>query len=112
MSYSLIPTHKFKKQAKRLAKKYPSLKEELRELADVLSQNPIQGTDLGNNTYKIRLAVKSKGRGESGGMRIITFVVATAAEVYLLTIYGKSEIAALSDKEIREEVNQIKNKKT
>lgn len=109
MSYSIIPTDKFKKQAKRLIKKYSSLKEELRQLADDLAQNPTQGTELGHHTYKIRLAVKSKGKGKSGGMRIITYVVTADQEVYLLTIYDKSEIASLSDKDIKEEVNRIKN---
>lgn len=109
MSYSVILTDKFKKQAKRLLKKYSSLQEELRQLAIDLAQKPTQGTELGHQTYKIRLAVKSKGRGKSGGMRIITYVVTADQEVYLLTIYDKSEIASLSDKDIKEEVRRIKN---
>ena len=43
MSFNVIPTDKFKKEAKRLIRKYPSLKEELRELSHVLSQNPTTG---------------------------------------------------------------------
>ncbi|MBB6612988.1 type II toxin-antitoxin system RelE/ParE family toxin [Pontibacter sp. Tf4] len=109
MSYNIIPTDRFKKQAKRLLKKYSSLHDELRQLAADLAQNPTQGTELGHHTYKIRLAVKSKGKGKSGGMRIITYVVTTDKEVYLLTIYDKSEIASLSDKDIKEEVKRIKN---
>ena len=33
MSYNIIPIEKFKKEAKRLIKKYPSLKNELIELS-------------------------------------------------------------------------------
>ena len=63
MSYSIIPTDKFRKEAKRLAKKYPSLKADLTELNEQLIQNPKAGTALGNDTYKIRLAIKAKVKG-------------------------------------------------
>lgn len=72
MSYNVIPTSIFKSQAKRLVKKFPSLKKELVELLNTLSQSPATGTPLGSDIYKIRLAVRSKGKGKSGGMRIIT----------------------------------------
>ena len=60
MNYSVIPIDKFKKEAKRLVKKYPSLKTELLELNNEVSVNPKAGTALGNDTYKIRLAIKRK----------------------------------------------------
>jgi hypothetical protein len=53
MSYSVIPIEKFKKEAKRLIKKYPSLKTELASLSYLLTDAPNLGTPLGNNTYKI-----------------------------------------------------------
>lgn len=49
-----------KKEAKKLAKKYPSLKTELVELFGILTDNPTLGTPLGNDIYKIRLAIASK----------------------------------------------------
>jgi hypothetical protein len=107
MSYNIIPTPFFKSQAKRLIKKFPSLKTELSELSTTLSVTPNLGTDIGNNTFKIRLAVKSKGKGKSGGMRIITFKVDKNKEVYLLTIYDKSEMDSLDDKAIKFLIRQI-----
>ncbi|RYD75055.1 MAG: hypothetical protein EOP53_17160, partial [Sphingobacteriales bacterium] len=92
MSYSVIPIGKFKKEAKRLVKKYPSLKNELIELASVLLANPTTGTSLGNNVFKIRIAIKSKAVGKSGGARVITYVVSENKEIYLLTIYDKAEL--------------------
>lgn len=71
MSYNVIATSLFKSQAKRLIKKFPSLKNELSALAVILAQAPDTGTPLGNDTFKICMAVKSKGKGKSGGMRII-----------------------------------------
>lgn len=98
MSFSVIPSEKFKKKAKRLIKKFPSLKQELAILGNELSQNPELGIALGNDTYKIRLAVKSKGKGKSGGVRVITYNVTENHEVYLLTIYDKSEFDNIDDK--------------
>jgi mRNA-degrading endonuclease RelE of RelBE toxin-antitoxin system len=107
MSYKVTPTPTFKSQAKRLIKKFPSLKKELLDLSILLSENPETGTPLGNDTFKIRLAVKSKGKGKSGGMRIITFKIDKNKDVYLLTIYDKSEIASVDDKAIKFIVKQI-----
>ena len=107
MSFSVIPSDKFKKEAKRLAKKYPSLKEELAELNDTLTSNPDTGTPLGNETYKIRLAIKSKGKGKSGGGRIITYVVKDNKEVYLLTIYDKSEFENVDEKTLKSIIQSL-----
>lgn len=81
----------FLKVAKRLRKKYPSLGQELADLFDQLRQNPQLGDPLGRDCYKIRLAIRSKGRGKSGGARVITLVLLTASTVSLLTLYDKSE---------------------
>ncbi len=98
MSFDVIPSDKFKKEAKRLIRKFPSLKEELRELSLTLSEHPETGKSLGNDTYKIRLAVKSKGKGKSGGARVITYLITENEEVYLLLIYDKSEYDNVDDK--------------
>ena len=101
MNFSVIPSDRFKKEAKRLVKKFPSLKQELGHLSNTLTNEPEIGTPLGNDTYKIRLAIKSKGKGKSGGGRVITFVVTDNKEVYLLTIYDKSEFDSVDDKTLR-----------
>lgn len=107
MSFSVIPSDKFKKEAKRLFKKYPTLKEELVELNDTLSNKAETGTPLGNDTYKIRLAIKSKGKGKSGGGRVITYVVNDNKEVYLLTIYDKSEFENVDNKTIKNIIQSL-----
>lgn len=101
---SISYTQEFRKQAKRLAKKYRSLAEDLQAFVDELSQNPNMGKDLGSGVRKIRMAVKSKEKGKSGGMRVITFNVIvdqTDTEITLLTVYDKSEKESISDKEIK-----------
>ena len=102
MSYSILPIPPFDRQLKRLIKKYPSLKEEYFDLIESLEQNPKQGTNLGNNCYKIRLAIASKRKGKSGGARVITNFVIADATVYLLSIYDKSKKENLTDKELNE----------
>ena len=101
MSFSVIPSDRFKKEAKRLIKKFPSLRQELADLSGTLTDKPETGTPLGNDTYKIRLAIKSKGKGKRGGGRVITYAVSENKEVYLLTIYDKSAFDSIDDKTLR-----------
>jgi mRNA-degrading endonuclease RelE of RelBE toxin-antitoxin system len=102
MSYSVKSISVFEKQAKRLIKKYISLKSELEELIRELKKNPEQGEPIGKHCFKIRLAIASKGKGKSGGARIITHFVIADKIVYLLSIYDKSEKEDLADKELEE----------
>jgi len=102
MSYSVELSDNFKKEAKRLSKKYPSLKSELAELFTELEENPTLGTPLGNDIYKIRLVVASKSKGKSGGARILSFVKVTQTTVLLFSIYSKGEVDNLTDKQIKE----------
>lgn len=108
MSYKIIPTEKFKKEAKRLSRKYPSLKEDLTELNDLLIKDPRSGTALGKDTYKVRLAIKSKAKGKSGGARVITYVITKDKEVYLLTIYDKVEMESIDDKTLKGIIDDLK----
>lgn len=100
MSFEIEASEKFTKELKRLAKKYPSLKGDLGELSNSLSADPTQGTPLGQNCFKIRLAIKSKGKGKSGGARVITFVVKIAEKLVLLSIYDKSEKESITSEEL------------
>ncbi len=102
MSYNILSIPPFEKQLKRLSKKYNSLQNEFTYLINNLEENPFQGILLSNNCYKIRLSIKSKGRGESGGARVITHVVISKNDVYLLAIYDKSEKDNLLNKEFKE----------
>lgn len=100
MSYRIELTENFKKEAKRLIKKYASLRTEILELGKELAENPTTGIPLGNDVYKIRLGVASKNKGKAGGARVITFVKIIDETVYLLSIYSKGEIDSLTDYEI------------
>ncbi len=107
MNYKVKTIVVFERNAKRLIKKYPSLKVELLTLIQLLTQNPVQGISLGNNCYKIRLAIASKGKGKSGSARIITHIVISETTVYLLTIYDKSEKEDVSINELKKLLGEI-----
>ena len=101
MNYKIKTIASFEKEFKRLSKKYPSLKSDLLILISQLEENPVRGTALGNNFYKIRLKISSKNTGKAGGARVISFVKIELGVVYLASIYDKSERTSISDKELK-----------
>jgi len=100
MKYSVLTITPFEKQFKRLVKKYPSLKTELITLINELKVEPDKGISMGNDCYKIRLAITSKGKGKSGGARVITYFAITDNAIFLLSIYDKSEQSDIGDKDL------------
>ena len=100
MSFEVKLSPSFLKDVKTLLKKYRSLKSDLEVLINSLEDNPTQGDALGRSCYKIRLAIKSKGKGKSGGARVITYVVTDDSEVILLAIYDKQVKADLKPNEL------------
>lgn len=97
----------FKRSFKRLAKKFHSLPSELEQLIQILENDPKQGTDLGNGLYKIRLASESKGKGKSGGFRVISYYIEENEKtIYLVTIYDKSEESNIKKTELVKLVNK------
>lgn len=102
MSYKVIAIPKFERELKLLSKKYPSLKRDFVNLVATLTENAEQGTSLGHNCFKIRFALASKGKGKSGGARVITCFKVTQKSVYLLTIFDKSDKENIADKELSE----------
>lgn len=101
MSYNVAAIPNFRKEIKKLAKKYPSIKSDFAILIESLAVNPMQGISLGKNCFKIRMAITSKGKGKSGGARVITYIQIVESTVYLLSIFDKSDKDSISDDEIK-----------
>ena len=101
MNYKILLTDHFKREAKKLIKRYASLSSELSNLFDELAINPTLGTHLGNDIYKIRISIASKGKGKSGGARVLTYVKVSDESVLLFAIYSKGTKDTISDKEIQ-----------
>ena len=107
MSFEIVAGPSFVREAKKLKKKYSSFKEDLLELVKILKDDPFIGTPLGQNCYKIRLAIKSKGKGKSGGARVITHLYLKDEIIYLLSIYDKSKKENISDHEIKKLIDSL-----
>jgi mRNA-degrading endonuclease RelE of RelBE toxin-antitoxin system len=86
MSFNVVYTANFKRELKQLAKKYPSIKNEMEELIGQLEQKPEMGTSLGYNCFKIRLAIASKGKGKSGGARVITQILVSEKDLQQMQV--------------------------
>ena len=109
MNYSVLYTEKFKKQAKKLKKKYPSFKNDIIEFENIVKEDYEKGTLLLENIYKIRIKIESKKKGKSGGARIIYYVIINDLQIIVLTIYDKSEKDNISKAEIIELLKDIVN---
>ena len=109
MNYKVIPTPEFVKNLKTLKKKYKNIKNDVLELANELEKNPTMGTELGNNTFKIRIKNSDNNKGKSAGYRIITYCINEQNELFLVTIYSKSEKENILDLELKELIYRLKS---
>lgn len=110
MANKILYTDVFEKYYKRYAKKFRSLPDEIAELEQMLLADPKLGTDLGEGLFKIRLAVKSKNKGKSGGMRVVTYLITqndADFDINLIILYDKSEIADIPKKDLLDMVEEI-----
>ncbi len=101
MSNSLLYSPEFKNNLKPLAKKYFSLKKSIKFLEEKLIENPYLGESYGEKIYKVRLSDESKGKGKSGGFRIMYYLLnetEQGTEILMLTIFDKSEVSTIKKK--------------
>ena len=101
MSFKILRTTEFSNELKQLDKKHVSMRQDFANLIESLEANPVQGEALGANCYKVRVAIKSKGKGKSGGARAITCVYVADEELILVSIYDKSDQSTISIEEIK-----------
>lgn len=120
MKVTVSITNNFKLEAKPLLKKYASLTKDLLQLERDLLENPRLGVSLGLHAYKIRLKISSNNKGKSGGARIISLVETTLigfteqsspdeVTVYLLSIYDKSAVSNITDKELKDLIKRFRD---
>ena len=102
MNYNVKFIPKFERELKYLVKRYPSLKSDFSKLLQSLKENPTQGASLGNECFKIRMSISSKGKGKSGGARVITCLKVVQETVYLLSIFDKSDHENISNSDLKE----------
>ncbi len=92
----------FKTAYKRLKKKHKSLDADFEALLMSLQENPRQGVELHEDIWKIRMNITSKGRGKSGGARVIIRLRIVMNELQLIYIYDKADFENVSDAYLRD----------
>jgi hypothetical protein len=110
MANQIVPTPLFESKYKRFKKKFPSLESELSDLMDDLIVTPKQGQSLGGGLYKVRVANEDKGKGKSGGFRLITYLLKESedgTDIYLITLYDKSEDSTIKKQVLQKLVKQM-----
>jgi hypothetical protein len=103
-------TSVFDADYKRFAKKFVSLPDEIQQLEADLVKQPDIGTPLGGNIYKVRIACEAKGKGKSGGFRVITYLVderVDGTDIYLITMYDKSEESSIKKAQLKKIIKKI-----
>jgi len=83
----------------RSAKKLGMTQEEREEVIDMIAANPSLGDEISGTGGMRKVRIAAKGKGKSGGYRLITFFSGTEIPVFLVTIYTKSQKSTITDKE-------------
>jgi mRNA-degrading endonuclease RelE of RelBE toxin-antitoxin system len=113
VTFDYLP--EFERSAKALRKKYPSFESDYDTFLDELEKNPFSGESLGQHTYKNRMTIASKGKGKSGGARVITYNLQKQSDdevlITLMTIYDKSDMENVTDAYLRSLIQQIESSK-
>ena len=118
MNFEIQTSSYFDAEAKRLAKRHRSFVDDLQDFRDSLLKNPYQGTELSPGIRKVRLTIDSKGRGKSGGARVITFTYLVDEKdgvVILLLLYDKADASSIKMNVVRQIIKEAiahSNRKT
>ncbi len=97
---SIVEMPSYLRQAGRLR----LTEDELDAIKTIVARQPSAGDVIPASGGARKVRIRSKGRGKSGGYRVITFYTGVALPVFLLDIYAKSEKANMT----RGEVNRLR----
>lgn len=95
----------FKKQLKKLKKKYPHVKDDLLDVIDFF--DPKKEVSIGQSIYKIRIPSSDIKRGKSSGFRCYLYLYFKKDLLLPLCIYPKSETESITENELQYHFNQI-----
>ena len=108
MNVNIVSLDVFNKEIKRLYKKFKQISVDLKILKETLIKNPKAGIELGNNCFKIRLANSSIPTGKRSGFRVIYYYIDQQNNLFLMTIYSKSELDNISDEKLIDIIKENK----
>ena len=92
----------FKRQLKRLSRRYRQIIKDIKPIVDALIADEIPGDKITGTTYtlyKVRAKNSDSKRGKSGGYRII-YYLKTDTKCILITLYSKSDQGDITASEL------------
>lgn len=92
-------TEHFKKQLKKLKKKYPKIKKDI--LPKLEKLNLKTGVYIGRSIYKIRIKSSDQSKGKSGGFRSYIYLYSKNTLLVPLCVYHKSQKESISENELK-----------
>lgn len=110
MSYDISRHSDFDRSIKRLAKRHRSIADDYAYFLDSLQKDPYQGVELCPGIRKIRMVIKSKGRGKAGSARVITAMAIVDEQngrIALLTIYDKQDADTVDLRVIKQMAREL-----
>ncbi len=102
-SFTYGITSNFKKEYKKLQKKYKGINADFKELVGEIKTNPHLGTDLGSDLRKVRMKITAKNKGKSSGARVVyeDIIINRDRDILFVTIYDKSDVSNISVNELK-----------
>ena len=110
MNFEIQTSSYFDAEVKRLAKRHRSFIDDLQDFRNSILKNPYQGTELSPGIRKVRMTIASKGRGQSGGARVITFTYLVDEKdgvVILLLLYDKADASSIKMNVVRQIIKDL-----
>ena len=102
-------TNDFKKETRKLIKKYKNFNIDLKKLFDSLLVSPNKWTDLWDWFYKIRIKNSDNNKWKSWWYRTITYYNEWDF-ILLITIYSKSDTSTISKNKAQEILRNFHSK--
>lgn len=96
--HTVIETHSFR----RAANDAGLTEDERLAITNLVAGNPLLGDPIEGTGGARKFRMPAKGKGKSGGYRVITFYAASDVPVFLLDLYVKGEKVNLSKAERNE----------
>jgi mRNA-degrading endonuclease RelE of RelBE toxin-antitoxin system len=104
----VIESDEFRKDIKKLGKRYRSVKQDVRALISQLEAGETPGDRITGNkypVYKVRLQNSDINKGLSAGYRVI-YYIQTLEAILLTKIYSKSDRSNIRNEEIESIIEQ------
>jgi len=110
MSHQVVYATSFKRSLKKLEKRYPHVKDDVRAEIRELLQSPRKGVVVrsGTGVRKTRMRNTDLTKGKSGGYRLLYYVEDEPVPIiYLLLLYAKSDQDDVTRSELRRLLDEL-----